>query len=88
VLGPSGCGKSTLLKVAAGLVQPWRGRAQLLGNEVRGPQRDIGFVFQRAALLEWRRTRGNVLMQAEMRRMDRGEAARDPDPQRDRVARR
>jgi NitT/TauT family transport system ATP-binding protein len=74
VLGPSGCGKSTLLKVAAGLVRPWRGSAQLLGRPVVGPQHTIGFVFQRAALLEWRSTRGNILIQAEFRGMDRREA--------------
>jgi NitT/TauT family transport system ATP-binding protein len=76
VLGPSGCGKSTLLKVAAGLVRPSRGRAELLGNQVNGPQRDIGFVFQRAALLEWRSTRGNIMLQAEIRGMDKREAER------------
>ncbi len=79
VLGPSGCGKSTLLKVAAGLVRPSRGRAELLGHAVNGPQREIGFVFQRAALLEWRSTRGNILMQAEIRRMDRREAGKRAD---------
>src|ERR1700685_646250 len=79
VLGPSGCGKSTLLKVAAGLVRPFRGSAQLLGRTVDAPQREIGFVFQRAALLEWRSTRGNILLQAEFRRMDRREAERRAD---------
>jgi NitT/TauT family transport system ATP-binding protein len=79
VLGPSGCGKSTLLKVAAGLVRPWRGRAELLGHVVTAPQREIGFVFQRAALLEWRSTRGNILLQAEIRGMDRATAARRAD---------
>jgi NitT/TauT family transport system ATP-binding protein len=79
ILGPSGCGKSTLLKVAAGLVRPSRGRAELLGHAVNGPQREIGFVFQRAALLEWRSTRGNILLQAEIRRMERREAERRAD---------
>jgi len=79
ILGPSGCGKSTLLKVAAGLVRATRGRAELLGHTVTGPQRDIGFVFQRAALLEWRSTRGNILLQAEIRHMDRREAEKRAD---------
>ena len=79
ILGPSGCGKSTLLKVAAGLVRPWRGHAELLGRPVTGPQREIGFVFQRAALLEWRSTRGNILLQAELRKMDRRVAERRAD---------
>jgi NitT/TauT family transport system ATP-binding protein len=79
ILGPSGCGKSTLLKVAAGLVRASHGTAELLGRKVAGPQRDIGFVFQRAALLEWRSTRANILLQAEIRRMDRREAERRAD---------
>ena len=54
IVGPSGCGKSTLLKVVAGLVKPTAGRGALLGGTVNGPQQDIGFAFQRAALLEWR----------------------------------
>jgi NitT/TauT family transport system ATP-binding protein len=75
IVGPSGCGKSTLLKVIAGLVAPTAGSVSLLGNPVTSPQRDIGFAFQRAALLEWRGVRKNILLQAEMRGMGRTEAA-------------
>jgi len=70
IAGPSGCGKSTLLKAVAGLTTPSGGSIKLRGDEVRGPRQDIGFVFQRAALLEWRSVRGNILLQAEMRGMD------------------
>ncbi len=75
IVGPSGCGKSTLLKVVAGLVRPTSGTVSLLGCEVTRPQQDIGFAFQRAALLEWRGVRKNILLQAEMRGMSRTEAA-------------
>src|SRR5256885_3353563 len=75
IVGPSGCGKSTLLKLIAGLVRPTTGTVSLLGTPVVKPQRDIGFVFQRAALLEWRGVRRNILLQAEMRGMNRAEAA-------------
>jgi NitT/TauT family transport system ATP-binding protein len=79
IVGPSGCGKSTLLKVIAGLVRPSSGSVSLLGEPVTGPQRRIGFAFQRAALLEWRGVRKNILLQAEMRGMDKAHAARRAD---------
>lgn len=79
IVGPSGCGKSTLLKVVAGLVRPATGTTTLLGRGVDKPRSDIGYVFQRAALAEWRSARRNILLQAEMRHMDRKEAARRAD---------
>src|SRR3954447_26408812 len=49
IVGPSGCGKSTLLKIVSGLTKTSTGSASLLGNTVKGPRPDIGYVFQRAA---------------------------------------
>jgi NitT/TauT family transport system ATP-binding protein len=74
IAGPSGCGKSTLLKAVAGLTRPSRGEVVLNGTTVTGPRPDIGYVFQRAALLEWRTVEGNILLQAEMRGMPRDKA--------------
>ncbi|CAN5692591.1 ABC transporter ATP-binding protein [soil metagenome] len=79
IVGPSGCGKSTLLRVSAGLVQPAEGRAIVGGEVVSGPRHDVGFVFQRAVLLEWRSARRNILLQAEMRGMPSRTAARRAD---------
>ena len=42
VVGPTGCGKSTLLNVAAGLLEPSRGRASVFGAAARGPQSQGG----------------------------------------------
>ncbi|MEU3266803.1 ABC transporter ATP-binding protein [Streptomyces bacillaris] len=69
IVGPSGCGKSTLLKLVAGLLTASSGEVLLGGERVKGPRHDIGYVFQRAALLEWRSVLRNILLQAEMRRM-------------------
>ena len=79
IVGPSGCGQSTLLKVIAGLVRPTTGTVSLLGQAVVRPQKNIGFVFQRAALLDWRGARRNILLQAEMRGLDREWAGRRAD---------
>ncbi|MFI1599504.1 ABC transporter ATP-binding protein [Streptomyces venezuelae] len=74
IVGPSGCGKSTLLKLVAGLLAPSPGGVLLGGERVRGPRPDIGYVFQRAALLDWRSARRNILLQAEMRSVPAGRA--------------
>lgn len=79
IAGPSGCGKSTLLKAVAGLTKPSHGSIQLKGSIVEKPRQDIGYVFQRAALLDWRSVRGNILIQAEMRGMDMRSAHKRTD---------
>jgi len=53
LLGPSGCGKTTLLKIAAGLLEPDRGRVYFNGvdyTRVPAERRDAGMVFQDLAL--------------------------------------
>jgi NitT/TauT family transport system ATP-binding protein len=70
VVGPSGCGKSTLLRLIAGLLPPSTGRITIDGRIVAGPETQLSIVFQKPILLEWRTVLGNVLLQAEMRRLD------------------
>jgi NitT/TauT family transport system ATP-binding protein len=67
VVGPSGCGKSTLLRVIAGLLPASSGAVRVNGAAVSGPQTDLGVVFQSPVLLEWRTVLENVLVQLELR---------------------
>ncbi|MDN4587523.1 ABC transporter ATP-binding protein [Xenophilus aerolatus] len=76
IVGPSGCGKSTLMKMVAGLLPITGGDLRLSGHTVKGPQTDVGIVFQNALLLPWRRVIDNILLQAEIRRMPMAAARR------------
>jgi NitT/TauT family transport system ATP-binding protein len=53
LVGPSGCGKTTLLQIAAGLVDPLRGR-------VRRHYARHAVVFQEPRLLPWMTTAQNI----------------------------
>ena len=68
LVGPSGCGKSTLLRLIAGLIDRTSGQLTVHGREVKGPHTDVGMMFQRATLLEWRTAIENVLLPVEIQR--------------------
>ncbi len=71
IVGPSGCGKTTLLRCVAGLDHPTAGEISLKGSAVSGPPDNMGMVFQRDVLLDWRTVLDNVLLLTEFRGLPR-----------------
>jgi len=61
IIGPSGCGKSTLNRIVAGLDMPTTGRVLLDDEEVVGPCKDRGMVFQSYTLFPWMTVKKNVM---------------------------
>jgi len=68
IMGPSGCGKSTILRHLNGLLRPDQGEVYINGEEVTSLneeklnllRRNIGMVFQNAALFDSLTVRDNV----------------------------
>jgi NitT/TauT family transport system ATP-binding protein len=67
IVGPSGCGKSTLMRLIAGLDQASGGEIRIGETVVAAPVADMGIVFQRDLLLDWRNALDNVLLPAEIK---------------------
>ena len=76
IVGPSGCGKSTLLFIISSLIQPTSGAVQVLGRSPNEATSDVGFVFQRDALLPWRTALQNVALPLRFRSLSRRQAER------------
>jgi NitT/TauT family transport system ATP-binding protein len=62
------------MMIAAGLVPSSSGVVAVEGVPVERPRTDVGIVFQSPVLLEWRTALGNVMLQAEARKLDRRKA--------------
>jgi NitT/TauT family transport system ATP-binding protein len=71
IVGPSGCGKTTILKMIAGLVSYTDGSVVVGGKPVTEPVTDVGIIFQDAVLMDWRDVLSNVLIQCDIRGMNR-----------------
>ena len=74
VLGPSGCGKSTFLRCIAGLEPVTGGSLHVHGRQVDGPPDNLGMVFQRDALLDWRTIEQNIMLPIEFAKKSRTDA--------------
>jgi NitT/TauT family transport system ATP-binding protein len=74
LVGPSGCGKSTLLSILAGLTIPSQGAAFIGGDQVTGIRTDVGFIFQRDAILPWRTALQNIELPLKYRNVPAKEA--------------
>lgn len=66
IVGPSGCGKSTLLSIIAGLIEPSSGTVLINGSKIDETNRNIGYMFQKDQLLEWRNILENVVLGLEI----------------------
>lgn len=73
IIGPSGCGKSTLFGIIGGLLTDYDGSVLLDGRRVRGPQPEIGMVFQEESTFPWRTTLQNIAFPLEVKGMARRE---------------
>ena len=58
VVGPSGCGKSTILRLISGLAQATAGKVEV--PQRAGAPANVGFMFQRDALLPWADVSENI----------------------------
>ena len=72
IVGPSGCGKTTILSLIAGILKPSSGHIYLDGHDVNEKKKtnevDIGYMFQRDQLFDWRTIWKNVTIGIEIQK--------------------
>lgn len=79
IVGPSGCGKTTLLSLISGILKPSKGQIFLDGKNISEPKTkgknkknktkepaEIGYMFQRDQLFDWRTIWRNVTLGLEI----------------------
>ncbi len=73
LLGPSGCGKTSLLNVLAGYDRPTTGEITVDGKTLKGPNPEIGVIFQQPNLFPWLNVKKNVEFGLKFKKISRGE---------------
>ena len=71
LIGPSGCGKSTTMLLVSGLEPISEGSVEVDGRRLSAPISEVGIVFQDHLLLDFRTAIKNVMLQQEIRGLDR-----------------
>ena len=66
IVGPSGCGKTTILSLISGLLTASAGEIMLDDNKVEGTNKDVGYMFQKDHLFDWRTIWQNVCLGLEI----------------------
>ncbi|UQN14904.1 ABC transporter ATP-binding protein [Gulosibacter sp. ACHW.36C] len=77
VVGPTGSGKSTILNMSAGLLNPTQGTVLVKGRELKGLNKEAGYLFQQDALLPWRTALDNVALALNYRGISSAEAKKE-----------
>lgn len=73
LIGPSGCGKSTTMLLISGLEPMTEGVVEIDNTPLTAPISEVGIVFQDHLLLEFRTAIKNVMLQQEIRGLDKFE---------------
>lgn len=85
IVGPSGSGKTTILSLISGILKPSSGRILLDGKDINAESKalkvkrketlnaDIGYMFQRDQLFEWRNIWKNVIIGIEIQKKKKDE---------------
>ena len=68
IVGPAGCGKSTILNMISGLLKPEEGEILMNGSPLSKNNSQIGYMFQKDQLLEWRTIYKNVILGLEIKK--------------------
>ena len=71
IMGKSGSGKTTLLNLIGGLIKPEKGQILVSGEEIHGPSKERGIVFQDYVLFPWFTVYENVAFGPKMQGYDK-----------------